>query len=774
MKTIFILAITLWITSLTMGQTPMGFSYQAVARNADNTPIRNANISIRISIIKTSISGTLAYRETHQVMSNDLGLFTLQVGQGTPNEGEFSTIDWAGGPYFIRVEMDPEGGTSFINMGTSQLLSVPFANFADRAAYGADEDADPANEIQDLTLNGSTLSISNGNSVTLPFGDSLDADPDPTNEIQTLVYDTTSQRLSLTPGSGSLLFPVSPWRKSTIGYYYPFQAMAIGRSEFPQGNLVNLWNSTKSVGLTINTNRSLSDTSRTTGVMNTMVQSGPGLAIGYKSQLTGSLATHGILQGIVSQINLQDSSEANGFGYQAVLPNSGNGTRYGYYADAPGAKGYAFYAQSGRTFLRNTGIGMSNPTEMLEVNGNLKFNGATTNGIIFTDGSKLTSAANLDNDPSNELQDLTLNVLEGAGPSNLDVYQLALSNTTTVELPYLDLWTPTLAAGNPPVITEINSNFPLRTNTINTSSIFAGNTYSEAITVGSDVNGQIKITPSKFAFSNPLGTGMALQEDRLQYIDPSRANNFSMQLTNTKLNFVNSGDWTAVELGLNQSQGKLALYPGTGLSAYLEADILNGSPYLNLRNTSSVNVARMSINPAGAGWFETRGPNGMLNGAITSTQTNGNHGAITVYDEQGQSQAGLFVNDDGQGVVFADVKNFRTPNPEDPSEDIVYASLEGPEAAAYDRGSALLKKGKVFIPFNKYFRLIKSEEDMTIQLTPRSADSKGLAVTEISPEGFWVEELHKGKGNYAFFWEVKAVRKGFENYQVIRKRSEER
>ena len=71
MKTIFILAITLWFTSLTMGQTPMGFSYQAVARNADNTPIRNANISIRISIIKTSISGTLAYRETHHLSQYD-------------------------------------------------------------------------------------------------------------------------------------------------------------------------------------------------------------------------------------------------------------------------------------------------------------------------------------------------------------------------------------------------------------------------------------------------------------------------------------------------------------------------------------------------------------------------------------------------------------------------------------------------------------------------------------------------------------------------------
>ena len=760
----------LLLAVLVSGQTPMGFSYQAVARQSDNTPIRNSELSLRISIIKGSLSGTLAYRETHQATSNDLGLFTLQIGQGVVEDGDFSAIDWAEGPYFLRVELDPDGGTSYLNMGTTQLLSVPYANYADRAGYGADEDADPTNEIQQLSLNGSSLSLSGGNSITLPFGDSLDADADPMNEIQSLVYDTLTERLSLQPGLGSLIFPVSPWRKAITGYYFPYQGMAIGRSEFPDGILMNLWNSTKPVGLSMATNLALSDTTLTVGLRNVLNHSGPGLAIGYQSTLNGSLATHGEMQGIVSTVNMHDTSTTNGYGFYSELPNQGTGDRYGYYANAPGARGYAFYAQAGRTFLRNTGIGTSNPSEMLEVNGNLKFNGATTNGILFTDGSKLTSAANLDNDPSNELQDLTLNILDGAGPSNLDRYQLALTNTTTVELPYLDLWQPTLAAGNPPVITEIVSNFPVTTNNINTSSLYAGNTYSEAITVGSDVNGQLKITPSKLAFTNPQGTGMAILADRIQYLNPALANNFSMQMTHNKLNFVNDNDWTVVELGVNQTQGKFALYPGNGLSAYLEADILNGSPYLNLRNTSSVNVARMSINPAGAGWFESRGPNGMLNGAITSTQTNGNHGAITVFDAQGQSQAGLFVNDDGQGVVFADVKNFRTPNPENPDEDIVYASLEGPEAAAYDRGSAQLKKGQVFIPFNKYFRLIKSDEDLTIQLTPRSADSKGLAVTEITPEGFWVKELQRGKGNYALFWEVKAIRKGYENYQVIRKR----
>ena len=111
-------------------------------------------------------------------------------------------------------------------------------------------------------------------------------------------------------------------------------------------------------------------------------------------------------------------------------------------------------------------------------------------------------------------------------------------------------------------------------------------------------------------------------------------------------------------------------------------------------------------------------------------------------------------------------------HPEKSGKEIWYASLEGPEAAAYLRGTASLINGKATISFPDHFKYVISKKNMTVILTPLSADSKGLAVTKKDVDGFVVQELFKGKGNYDFDWEVKVVRKGFENYKVIRDKSE--
>lgn len=78
----------------------------------------------------------------------------------------------------------------------------------------------------------------------------------------------------------------------------------------------------------------------------------------------------------------------------------------------------------------------------------------------------------------------------------------------------------------------------------------------------------------------------------------------------------------------------------------------------------------------------------------------------------------------------------------------------------------------MFVPFPEHFTYVCGIEDMTIQLTPRSSVSKGLAITEITEKGFLIEELFSGKGNYGVFWEAKGVRKGFEDYQVVRQKAQ--
>lgn len=111
-------------------QAPNKMSYQAVVRNTANALVANANVGIQISILQTSTTGTAVFVERHTVTTNINGLATIEIGGGTLVSGNFTTIDWANGPYFIKTQTDPTGGTNYTISGISQLLSVPFALFA--------------------------------------------------------------------------------------------------------------------------------------------------------------------------------------------------------------------------------------------------------------------------------------------------------------------------------------------------------------------------------------------------------------------------------------------------------------------------------------------------------------------------------------------------------------------------------------------------------------------------------------------------------------------
>jgi uncharacterized protein (TIGR02145 family) len=126
MKKIFVLVIAFFATISVFAQSPGAFNYQAVARASNGDLITSQGVSFRISILQGSAGGTAVYSETHSDSTNKYGLVNLQIGKGTTSD-DFASINWAGGPYFIQVEMDAAGGTSYVLMGTSQLLSVPYA-----------------------------------------------------------------------------------------------------------------------------------------------------------------------------------------------------------------------------------------------------------------------------------------------------------------------------------------------------------------------------------------------------------------------------------------------------------------------------------------------------------------------------------------------------------------------------------------------------------------------------------------------------------------------
>ncbi|MBE0654802.1 MAG: hypothetical protein IH594_13450 [Bacteroidales bacterium] len=130
-----LLSVLLLFSILTSGfsQVPDAFNYQAVVRNSSGELIVNHNVSFRITILLNSETGTPVYVETHSATTNDFGLVSLKIGQGTFVSGAFSPDTWGSNLHFIKIEVDPAGGSSYTLVGTTQLLSVPYAFHAETA-----------------------------------------------------------------------------------------------------------------------------------------------------------------------------------------------------------------------------------------------------------------------------------------------------------------------------------------------------------------------------------------------------------------------------------------------------------------------------------------------------------------------------------------------------------------------------------------------------------------------------------------------------------------
>ena len=123
MKKTFAILASILITAVVFAQAPQKMSYQAVIRNSTNLLVTSHVVGMKISILQGSVTGTAVYTETQTPTTNLNGLVSIEIGNGTG----FDAINWANGPYFIKTETDPLGGTNYTITGTSQLLSVPYA-----------------------------------------------------------------------------------------------------------------------------------------------------------------------------------------------------------------------------------------------------------------------------------------------------------------------------------------------------------------------------------------------------------------------------------------------------------------------------------------------------------------------------------------------------------------------------------------------------------------------------------------------------------------------
>lgn len=144
------LIISLLLHGILFGQNSQAFKYQAVARDGSGHPIIDQDISLQIKIYTLNGGNQDDYVENHFVSTNNFGLVNIEIGNGEIVEGDFQSIDWGIGNQFIEISIDISGGENFVFMGSSEILSVPMANYAARA--GNVVDTSVTNELQKLTL----------------------------------------------------------------------------------------------------------------------------------------------------------------------------------------------------------------------------------------------------------------------------------------------------------------------------------------------------------------------------------------------------------------------------------------------------------------------------------------------------------------------------------------------------------------------------------------------------------------------------------------------
>ena len=138
------LVILLCASMSVLAQAPQSFNYQGVARDNAGNIIANQNIGLQLDLRQSTANGAVLFTETHATSTNAFGLFNIAVGSGTPQLSTLSAIDWSTGPYFLEVSMDATGGTSYQSLGTSQLLSVPYALYAETSGNGSVGPTGPA------------------------------------------------------------------------------------------------------------------------------------------------------------------------------------------------------------------------------------------------------------------------------------------------------------------------------------------------------------------------------------------------------------------------------------------------------------------------------------------------------------------------------------------------------------------------------------------------------------------------------------------------------
>ena len=772
MKKVFILFIILLASIAMYAQAPTHFKYQGVARDADNQPFTNTALGLKISIVRDngngSGSGIVEYSEKHLISTSATGIFSLNVGGGEATFGDIEEIDWANHTYWLKVEMDVTGGEDYTFMGNSPILPVPIAVHAMTVADKDDADADPQNELQTIAFDPNTneLTISDGNTINIPAGQA-DADADPQNELQELNFDLNTLDLTISDGN-TVHIPIdvddndhSPFNEfQTIELVGNNLVLSDGGGEVDLSGLGG-GGGTDDQTLQLNgTTLSIEDGNQ---IDLAVIQDGTEDAdADPQNELQELLYTPAtgkliLTQGSTVFLPIDDIDPLNEIQQLNLNGNTLSLTNGGGQVNLAGIGGSSLWSQNGANndifTNENVAIGFDHSQlAMLEVmndfiirdnDGNVVFDmystsaGGTFNIKKGADPNyfqiSMKSVAN--HGGSIDVRN-TLGAVQGKLFSSDVGGQLELRNPQEG----LGFYVEAEAFGTLEELKKPNGGSGL----IFSSGGNGGSAYLYGkgnsialVTLGTELDhnrGQIMVGDSLHTKLLHLGT----MTGDAGGITSGLLQGFNSQGNNTfKLGAVSDA----------QSMGFLSIYDADNSPAVYMTGRFGGE--IILQSGNGVNKRNVTI------------------GAVTGSD---NMGIVSVHNATGTDKAGMFVNNAGQGVLYADVKNFRMEHPMDKTKEIWYACVEGPEAAAYERGTAQLIDGEATIVFPNHFQLVANSETMTVMLTPLSADCKGLAVVEKTATGFKVKELFHGAGTYQFDWEVKCVRKGYEGYQAVREK----
>jgi len=128
---ISLIIICLCLATQVLAQSPQAFKYQAIARDNAGNVLVDQSVNFRMSILESSAAGAMVYSETHLVTTSEFGLVNFEIGNGIVGQGQFDAIDWGANEHFLEVGVDENGGSNFNTLGTSQLLSIPYALYAE-------------------------------------------------------------------------------------------------------------------------------------------------------------------------------------------------------------------------------------------------------------------------------------------------------------------------------------------------------------------------------------------------------------------------------------------------------------------------------------------------------------------------------------------------------------------------------------------------------------------------------------------------------------------